>query len=456
MRDAIVIGAGIGGLCAAIQLAAAGWDVEVVEAADDPGGKAGTTAVDGARFDTGPSLLTLPEFFDAVLAPAGTRLRDEVALRAPSPMFRYRFPDGTRVDLYHRPEDSEASVRAALGARAAREFRAFLKYTRDIWEAAAPSFVVGPAPDMKRLAGMELSALAAVARIDPLRSMRGAIRARVKDPYLRQIFERFATYNGSDMRAAPATLNCIAWVELGLGGYGIEGGIGALVEALVRVATRLGVTWRWGSPVERVLVEGGRAVGVIIGGSALRSRARRRSDRIAHEVLFPRDYTAEFSDIFDRERPPMSPTVYVCAQEVSHGLRGWSADEPLFLMANAPAEPASGRSAQAIWDALRETVMSRLRGAGLIAPGDAVVWERSPAQLAARFAGSRGAIYGAASNSRFAAFQRPGNRVTRLPGLYLASGSAHPGGGLPLCALSGRMAATCALEDAGLRGRISA
>jgi len=185
-------------------------------------------------------------------------------------------------------------------------------------------------------------------------------------------------------------------------------------------------------------------------------RARRRSDRIAHEVLFPQDYTAEFSDIFDRERPPVSPTVYVCAQEVSHGLRGWSEDEPLFLMANAPAEPASGRSAQATWHALRETVMSRLRGSGLIAPGDAVVWERSPAQLAARFAGSRGAIYGAASNSRFAAFQRPGNRVTRIPGLYLASGSAHPGGGLPLCALSGRMAATCALEDAGIRRRISA
>ncbi len=494
VTDAIVIGAGIGGLCAAIRLAAAGWSVEVIEAAGGPGGKAGVAEVDGARFDTGPSLLTLPGLFDEVLEPAGTCLRDEVTLRAPAPMFRYRFPDGRVVDLHHALEASEASVREALGPAAAGEFRAFLEYAREIWEAAGPNFVMGPAPSARQLARLGLPTLGAVTRIDPLRSMRGAIHARVRDPWLRLIFERFATYNGSDVRAAPATLNCIAWVELGLGGWAVEGGIYALVEALARVATRLGVRWRWRSPVEQVLLERGRVVGVRCADGERRARAvvanadvahlaadllpghrhglpadrppsmsgwnavlraRRDPSRAAHEVLFPADYTAEFVDIFDRSSPPRRPTVYLCAQGVAHGLPGWADAEPLFLMANAPAEPARGPSDAQTWEALRERVLTRLRDLGRIAPDDAVVWERSPAGLAARFPGSRGAIYGAASNSRFAAFQRPDNRVHRIPGLYLASGSAHPGGGLPLCAVSGRMAAGCALEDAGVRDRIA-
>jgi phytoene dehydrogenase-like protein len=167
----------------------------------------------------------------------------------------------------------------------------------------------------------------------------------------------------------------------------------------------------------------------------------KRTDRPAHQVLFPdHDYLNEFSDIFDHDRPPTSPTVYVCAQEKSHGREGWDEHEPVFIMANAPAEPAAGTRNADIWGELESKVMTRLRERGILAKDDQIVWRRTPGKLASTFPGSRGSIYGAASNNQFAAFQRAPNAVKDLPGLYVATGSAHPGGGVPLCMLSGRAA----------------
>jgi len=186
-------------------------------------------------------------------------------------------------------------------------------------------------------------------------------------------------------------------------------------------------------------------------------RARRRTGteaRVAHTVLFPGAYLEEFADIFDRDRPPAEPTVYLCAQEACHGRAGWAEEEPVFVMANAPAEPVDAPRAAATWDRLRDTSLARVRAAGLCGEADALAWERTPAGLAAEFPGSRGSIYGAASNSPWAAFRRPPNRVPGVRGLYLASGSAHPGGGVPLCVLSGAAAARAILRDRGVETRM--
>ena len=483
-RRAVVVGAGFGGLAAAAGLAARGWQVDVLEAAPQAGGKAGSVVLDAVEVDTGPSVLTLPDAFAAVFARAGMRLEDEVVLRTPTPAFRYLYPDGLTLDIHPELDATLASVHAALGRGAADDLARFLARARRTWDAAAPHFILAPPPSLGSL--LRPGALAALPHLDAFRTMRGAIDGNVRDPHLRHLLWRYATYNGSDVRRAPATLNCIAHVELGLGGFGVEGGIRALVDACVRACERVGVQFHYQRPARRILLStDGRVTGVdtdaghlparvVVANadaSAVRThllpsgtrhglsapreastsgwtgilRARRRDEapRVAHTVVFPENYLAEFEDLFDRDRPPADPTVYLCAQEACHGRPGWPDAEPVFVMANAPAHHA-GDCAE-----LRARVETRLDAAGLRAPEDAWIWERTPAGLAAEHPGSGGALYGAASNDAFAAFRRPPNRVTGVPGLYLASGSAHPGGGMPLCARSGLAAADAALADHG-------
>ena len=489
VAEVVVIGAGVGGLSAAIALAARGLEVQVLEAGERPGGKLGIAVIDGVEVDTGPSVLTLPDTLDATLRLAGTSLADELSLRAPSPAFRYLYPDGVALDVHPQLEDTLASVQHTLGGEAAAELRAFLAHAARIWDAAAPHFVFGPAPSPGLLFNAGIRGLASMIRIEPWSRMWTVIRRRVQSPHLRMLLARYATYNGSDVRRAPATLNCIAHVELALGGYGVEGGMYEITRALVRAAERMGVQIRTGVRVERIRRSGGRITGVdtsagpitapavvanadaafalgqLLGNSVpsaipeasmsgwtaiLRARRRAGQDaRVAHTVVFPRDYMQEFADIFDRDRPPAEPTVYLCAQEACHGRRGWAEEEPVFVMANAPAEPADQARSPNVWAGLRDATLARVDAAGLRDHGDTLVWERTPSGLAAAFPGSRGSIYGAASNTPLAAFRRPPNRVRGIRGLYLASGSAHPGGGLPLCLLSGRAAAAALLEDRG-------
>ncbi len=493
MSEILVIGAGIGGLSAAVDLAARGARVRVLEAGPRPGGKAGLERVDGVAFDTGPSVLTMPDVFAALFERAGTRLEDQLRLRPLDPAFVYLWPDGTRLVLHAELDATLDSVRDGLGPEAAEDLQRFLRYAEGIWTAAAPNFVYGDAPRFTSVVKMGLTDLGAVLKIDSLRSMARAIAAQVRSPKLRDLLGRYATYNGSSPYRAPATLNCISHVEIGLGGFGVEGGMYALVEALVRVAEGLGVELELDCPVARILRDAGGVRGVeladgghrpgravVCNADAALVRARlldgdARSGipatiepsmsgwtavlaarppaegRIGHTVFFPEDYAEEFTDIFDRDRPPQTPTVYLCAQDVCHGRPGWDdGARPLFVMANAPAEPARGTRDPEVWAGLEARTLARAREAGLIAAEDRVVWRRDPAGLAARFAGSRGAIYGASSNSPTAAFKRPPNRLAGAPGVYLASGSAHPGGGVPLCALSGVAAARAVARDLDL------
>ncbi|MGB6106871.1 MAG: FAD-dependent oxidoreductase, partial [Mycobacterium sp.] len=261
--EVLVVGAGIGGLAAALALSARGLPVRVLEAGPRPGGKAGIIEVDGVVVGTGPSLLTLPEVFAGLFARAGLRLSDVVGLRRLDPGFRYRYADGCVLDVAHDPAQTLANVRSTLGAAAEAQLASFLAYGQRIWAAAAPNFVLGPAPTWAAMVALAARHPRALAAVDPLRSMTAGIDRHVRDPHLRMLLRRYATYNGSDPRRAPATLNCISHIELSLGGYGVQGGIHALVLALVAAIHAAGGVVECETPVTEILVDGGVAIGVL-------------------------------------------------------------------------------------------------------------------------------------------------------------------------------------------------
>jgi phytoene dehydrogenase-like protein len=267
--EVLIVGAGVGGLIAALALSARGLPVRVLESGQRPGGKAGIVEVDGVTVETGPSVLTLPEVFANVFARAGLRLEEVIGLRRLDPGFRYRYADGCVVEVAHDPQDTLARVRAALGPAAEAQLAGFLAYSRGIWEAAAPHFVLGPAPTWAAMVGLAVRHPRALMSVDAMRAMGSGIDRHVQDPHLRMLLRRYATYNGSDPRRAPATLNCISHVELSLGGYGVQGGIHALVAALVAAIESRGGVVECDAAVERVLVDDQTAVGVALAGGRL-------------------------------------------------------------------------------------------------------------------------------------------------------------------------------------------
>ncbi len=473
MSDVIVVGAGVGGLAGAICCAAQGHKVLVLESGAEPGGKLGRVTVAGVELDTGPSVLTLPGVFDELLALAGEPPLETVR---PLHWFRYRFADGLVIEVGHGLRATLEGVRAALGAGPAGQLERFLEKMRAAWEVAAPRFVFGDAPTLRTLATARPDQLR---KIHPFTTLWELICAEVEEPHLRMVLARFATYAGSDARRAPAVLGTIAWVELGLGGYGVGGGMYRLSERLVQAARKLGVELRSGARVAQIRVERGRATGVQLEsgaflpsdavlcnsearaalGSLLPKPLRRtlsgepsfsgrclvlrteRAERPAHEVIFPSRYLGELEDL-SAGREPRDPAIYLCAPEQAHLAPGWDQDEPLFAMTNAPAGAADDPG----WaERVRVTLLERR----VIAPSARLVWQRGPGALAARFPESGGALYGLASHSWRTAFQRPANRVPHLRGLYLAGGSAHPGAGLPLVAASGKRAALALCQDLG-------
>ncbi len=489
--DAIVIGAGMGGLSSALTLATSGLRVRLFEALDGPGGKVGTQRHDGVEFDTGPSLMTMVTVLRDLVEDSGADFEETFDLIEHTPAFRYIWPDGCVFDVHHDLDDTRRSAREVFGPKGAQQFEDFMEYSRKIWEAARPNFIEGGAPSIGSMFKLGLTKLGAVTKIDPLRTMAQGIDRHITEPHLRDVMLRYATYNGSNPFSAPATLNCIAYVEMGEGGWGIRGGMAELPRQLANLASDAGVEMRYHTPVRRILTgpsgaiegveteDGERHRASIVVANAdvahvtnalldetvrhdipeieepsmsgwnaiMRAHHNTAPPRAAHTALFPEEYGEEFHDIFERGRPPQTPTVYLCDQRRAHGREGWEDADAVFVMANCPPEPTHGATAPEVFERLRRRVKERLQGHGLMGPHDHFVWERTPTDLAQTFQGSRGAIYGAASNSQMAAFKRPPNRVARLPGLYLASGSAHPGGGVPLCLMSGRTAAREALED---------
>jgi phytoene desaturase len=489
-----VVGAGLGGLAAAARLAALGHAVTVLEQAPRVGGKLGWYARDGHAFDTGPSLVTLPAVHRDLFAATGGPLEDAVDLVRLDPAVAYRFADGTRLTVPGTRAEVPGAVEAALGPGTGAQWAALLARGEAMWRVTEQPFLRSPLRGAGTLARLARSA-SDVATVAPWRTLRGLGRDLLPAPHLRTLLDRYATYSGSDPRRAPAVLATVPYVEQAFGSWYVRGGLHRLAEAVADRAAERGAAVRTGCAVERVLVEGGRAAGVVLtGGEVLRAdvvvsgadaaglyrdllppspatRAvrrglarstpslsgfvlllalRGRTPGLAHHtVLFPEDYDAEFDAVFGtgrdrgRPRPVPDPTVYVSAPD-DPATRPDEDSESWFVLVNAPRhDPAGGVDwdAPGLADRYAAHVLDVLARRGLDVRAR-LRWcvARTPADLARDTRSAGGSIYGTSSNGARAAFLRPPNAAP-VPGLFLVGGSAHPGGGLPLVALSAEIVA---------------
>jgi phytoene desaturase len=464
----VVIGAGVGGLACAARLAATGHRVTVVEQAATVGGKLGRFERDGFRFDTGPSLLTLPQVFEEFFTATGARLAEELRLEPLDPLVRHIFPDGTVLDS---GGDFAARIGAALGERAEHDWRALSTRAARIWAASWRDVLTRPV-DRRSLLGLvrNLGDLQAVA---PGRTLRGLGRTYLGDARLRVLLDRYATYAGADPRKAPAALAAIVHAEHAYGGWYLAGGLGTLADALLRRAQAHKVLIRTGIAATRIEIAAGSVTGVRLGdgfvepadvvvanadarsvytdllptpdrAKPLRERSlagfvlllavRGHTPGLAHHtVFFPPVYDDEFDAIFRHGQPASDPTVFVtvAGDPAVHP----PGDEAWFILVNAP--PQVDWRAPAVADNYADRVLATLAARGLDVRDRVLFREvRTPADLAEATAAPDGAIYGT-----------PAHRLLRPPntgpvrGLYLVGGSVHPGGGLPMVTLSAKIVA---------------
>ncbi|HEY5308445.1 MAG TPA: phytoene desaturase family protein [Casimicrobiaceae bacterium] len=496
----LVVGAGIGGLVTAVELASRGEDVMLLERADGPGGKMREVQVDDRRLDAGPTVLTMRWVFDELFDAVGATSGEQLSLRRSRTLARHAWSsDGlvpARLDLFTDLEQSVQAIGEFAGAADARGYREFCVRAQRVYQTLEHSFLRASRPNPLTLAGrVGLRRLPDLARISPFSTLWDALGQHFRDPRLRQLFGRYATYCGSSPFTAPATLMLVAHVERE-GVWLVDGGMHQIARTLAAMALRRGASIRYGTHVNRIRLRAGRVCGVdLASGETLDARAVvfngdvgaladgllgddtrgavRRQPRasrslsavtwnlvaqtsglalLRHNVFFSNDYAAEFDQLCVRSRLPTDPTVYVCAQDRTDDSDAVPPErERLLCIVNAPPTGDGPEINRTELAKCEERTFLRLSRCGLQVqrhPGNTL--RTTQANFERLFPATGGALYGQASQGWRAAFTRPCSR-SQIPGLYLTGGSVHPGPGVPMAALSGRLAAASLLQDAAQR-----
>ena len=488
-EDVIIIGAGLGGMSAAIHLAVAGKRVTILEQNPQVGGKMGFRTDAGFYWDTGPSVITMKPVLERLFEVAGRRLDDYLELQPIDPLTRYFYPNGTVLNVTRDWVDLAEQI-GRIDPSDIEGYLAYLRYVAELYRITRPIFIEDHPPTWRSFLRVPVRDWF---KIDPFQSMATQIEKTVQSAELRQLFGRFATYVGSSPYLAPATLNVIAHVELTGGVYYPKGGIYQIALAYQRLAEELGVTIETNSPVDRILVRNRRVVGCELeNGTQLNCRtilsnvdvfttyqrflppeiatasrlqkldkiesscsgfvmllgvAKEHRELAHHNIWFPKRYKAEFDDIFGRQHPADDPAIYATITSKSDPAHAPAGCENWFVLVNAPALSCEfDWSTQAI--SYGDHIIGRLAERGIDLKQHIVTRQiLTPVDLQKLTGAHRGALYGSSSNHPFAAFLRPHNRCPHLRGLYFAGGTAHPGGGVPMVTLSGRVAAELILRD---------
>jgi len=486
--QAAIIGAGIAGIASAIRLAVRGYTVEVFEANAYPGGKLSTfdlAGADGAyRFDAGPSLFTMPHLVDELFTLAGKNPVDYFEYLRLDETCRYFWDDNTRLTAW-ADQDRFARETETVFNEPADHLRAHLRDSARKYDVTEKLFLHRSLHKVSTWLNRDaLRGYLNLPRLGVFGTMNAANEQRFRHPKLVQLFNRYATYNGSDPYQTPATLNIIPHLEYNIGAFFPVGGMVSITNSLVKLAEDLGVKVHYNTRVTEVVTEGKRVVGLHVASSSSAFHATdlvvsnmdvvslfrkllpdaRQPERILrqpksssglifywginrtfaelglHNIFFSNDYRAEFASLFGQNELSDDPTIYLNItakhkpDDAPPGCENW------FILLNAPNN--TGQDWDAVIARARQQViqkLSRVLGVdvGALIETEAVL---DPRSIEARTSSSQGALYGNSSNNRFAAFLRHANFSGQFSNLYFVGGSVHPGGGIPLCLLSAKIA----------------
>ena len=470
---AVVVGAGFGGLAAAVRLACRGWRVQVLEKLDVPGGRAGVFRQDGFTFDMGPTIVTVPHLLEELWTMAGARLEDDVRLKPLDPFYRIRFDDGSWFDYSGDP----AAMRREVGRIHAADLAGYDRFMAEAELCYRIGFEQLGSVAFDSVGDL-LRAVPALIRMRSWRTIRSMVWKHFRHPHLRMAFSLQPLLIGGNPLAVTSTYSLINTLERRYGVHWAEGGTGALVNGLVRLLGRLGVEVRCNAPVTQISVENGRASGVQLasgeridadivvsnGDSAWtyrhlvpaehrrvwtdrridRSRysmslfvwyfgVKRRYDDVAHHtmVLGPR-YEGLLNDIFRRHRLAEDFSLYLHRPTATDASMAPSGCDTFYALSPVP-HLDSGTDWPRKAEAYRQAIAARLQDTLLPGLSDHVVVSRvmTPLDFQERLWSYKGAAFGLEPLLLQSAWFRPHNRSEDLPGLYLVGAGTHPGAGVP-------------------------
>ncbi|WP_375579435.1 1-hydroxycarotenoid 3,4-desaturase CrtD [Marivirga tractuosa] len=476
---AIIIGAGIGGIATSIRMAKKGYEVEVYEQNSYLGGKLSVFEQDGFRFDAA-SLFTLPELVDDLIS----LQKEDSSIKFPYKKLdescRYFWEDGKKLTAYTNPTKFGEEVENVLGVPAEVVVN-YIKKAEFKYEKSAKIFLEKSLHKTSTFLSKEIiPAILNIYKFGLFESMNQVNQTQLKDSKLVQLFNRFATYNGSDPYQAPGILTSIANLELNRGTFYPEGGMYQITDKLSKVAESLGVKFHLNAGVEKIAVENKKAIGIYQNGKMIladlvvsnmdiyptykklladqkqpeatlnqeRSSSalifywgidREFSELGLHNIFFSEDYHKEFYHIFKSKTIASDPTIYVnitskhTPSDAPEGMENW------FVMVNVPAN--SGQDWDKLIPEIKSFVLTKLNRMLGVDISSHIKTENilEPRTIESKTSSYQGALYGSSSNNRYSAFLRHPNFHQKIKGLYFSGGSVHPGGGIPLCLLSAKI-----------------
>ncbi len=492
-KSVVVIGAGLGGMSAAITLAQSGFNVTLIEKNSNVGGKLNLLESHGFKFDLGPSIFTLPHIFRPLFEGDGRRFEDYVTLRRVDPQWRNFFEDGTVLDLYEHAEDMRREL-APFGPETFNEYERFIAYSRRQYEIVDRGYLQQGLDTFMQF--IRFYGLTDARDLDYLRTMSSSIYKRLRNPYLRDIFEYFIKYVGSSACDAPAFMNLMPNIQLEFGLWYVEGGLYELARAFAKRLTEVGVEVHLGKEVVHLERSGATITGVRVrevngaeqvlpadfvvsnmevipasekllkesprelrklsrfepscSGIVLHLGLNRIYPQLAHHNFFySRNQQAHFNRVFHDKKLPDDPTIYLVAPTRTDPSQAPPGHDNIKILPHIPYINDQNPYTRQDCIDLKERCLDKLERMGLTDLRKHIVVEDfwTPFEIEERYASNRGSIYGVVCDrKRNFAFKAP-KKSPRYGNLYFVGGSVNPGGGMPMGTLCGQHVARMILEQ---------